>query len=227
MSKKVIHKRKWKLKNILLILLVLLLVTFCGYFLWKAPIKNALIKNTTYIKDDDILETAGIKNYPSFLFLSSKKVEKKLEKLDTVQKARVYKKYPFTVEIVIEENTPLFWSSQKKGYVLANGFTLKEEQNDFYVPRLTSEVPDNQYERFLKEMGKVKSEILSEISDITYEPNEYDKDRFLLYMDDGNMVYLTLTKFKMINHYNEVLKQLENHKGILYLDNGNHFQIKE
>ena len=227
MSKKVIHRRKWKLKNILLILLVLLLVTFCGYFLWKAPIKNILIKNTTYIKDDDILEIAGIKNYPSFLFLSSKKVEKKLEKLDTIQKARVYKKYPFTVEIVIEENTPLFWSNQKKGYVLANGFVLKEEQNNFYVPRLTNEVPTNQYERFLKEMGKVKPEVLSKISDITYEPNEYDKDRFLLYMDDGNMVYLTLTKFKMINHYNEVLKQLENHKGILYLDNGNHFQIKE
>ena len=39
--------------------------------------------------------------------------------------------------------------------------------------------------------------------------------------------YLTLTKFKMINHYNEVLTQLEGHKGILYLDSGNHFQIKE
>ena len=46
-------------------------------------------------------------------------------------------------------------------------------------------------------------------------------------MDDGNMVYLTLTKFKMINYYNDVLKQLEDRHGILYLDNGNHFQIKE
>ena len=41
------------------------------------------------------------------------------------------------------------------------------------------------------------------------------------------MVYLTLTKFKMINHYNEVLTQIENHKGILYLDSGNHFKIME
>ena len=44
---------------------------------------------------------------------------------------------------------------------------------------------------------------------------------------DGNMVYLTLTKFDMINYYNDVLSQLENRKGILYLDNGNHFQIME
>ena len=41
------------------------------------------------------------------------------------------------------------------------------------------------------------------------------------------MVYLTLTKFDMINYYDDVLAQLENKKGILYLDNGNHFQIKE
>ena len=41
------------------------------------------------------------------------------------------------------------------------------------------------------------------------------------------MVYLTLTKFEMINYYNEVLGQLEDHKGILYFDSGNHFEIKE
>ena len=75
-------------------------------------------------------------------------------------------------------------------------------------------------------MSNIKKEILGKISDIEYQPNDYDKDRFLLYMDDGNMVYLTLTKFDMINYYDDVLAQLENKKGILYLDNGNHFQIK-
>ena len=46
-------------------------------------------------------------------------------------------------------------------------------------------------------------------------------------MDDDNTVYLTLTKFKMINYYNKVLTQLDGRKGILYLDSGNHFQIRE
>ena len=76
-------------------------------------------------------------------------------------------------------------------------------------------------------MKNIDENILAKISDIEYVPNDLDKDRFLLYMDDGNMVYLTLTKFKMINYYNDVLEQLEDRKGILYLDNGNHFQIKE
>ena len=76
-------------------------------------------------------------------------------------------------------------------------------------------------------MDRINDDTLSKISDIVYDPNDIDTDRFLLYMDDGNMVYLTLTKFKMINYYNTVLEQLENRKGVLYLDNGNHFQIKE
>ena len=89
---------------------------------------------------------------------------------------------------------------------------------------MTCEKRDIQKSRNQK---NIKEDTLGKISDIEYKPNEYDKDRFLLYMDDGNMVYLTLTKFKMINYYNDVLSQLEDKHGILYLDNGNHFQIKE
>lgn len=76
-------------------------------------------------------------------------------------------------------------------------------------------------------MKSVDKSILGKISEISYQPNEFDKDRFLLLMDDGNSVYLTLTKFEMINYYNEVLGQLEGRRGILYLDSGNHFKIME
>ena len=104
---------------------------------------------------------------------------------------------------------------------------LEEEIDLFRVPRLINYVPDNKYKSFIKGMAQIEEDILGKISDIEYKPNDYDKDRFLLYMDDGNMVYLTLTKFDMINYYNDVLSQLENRHGILYLDNGNHFQIME
>ena len=136
---------------------------------------------------------------------------------------------PFTFEIKIEEARPLFNNTNNNSYVLDNNKNIKLSKSvyNFRVPRLLNYVPDKKYKSFVENMNKVNDNVLSKISDIEYQPNDYDKDRFLLYMDDGNMVYLTLTKFKMINHYNEVLKQLENHKGILYLDNGNHFKIME
>ena len=86
-------------------------------------------------------------------------------------------------------------------------------------------VPDTKYNTFLNKMSEVTENVKNQISEIRYYPNEQDEDRFLLYMIDGNYVYLTLTKFKQINYYEEVLTKLDGKKGILYLDSGNHFQI--
>ena len=229
MSKKIVKKRKLKVFNFLLVLLVLTGLFFGVYYLSTIPIKNIVIRKTTYLNDDYILELAELKDYPSFVLTSSRSVEKKLEKSNYINSAHLRKKFGFIVELDITENRPLFYNTNNNRYVLGDEREIKEDSisYNFRVPRLLNYVPDKKYKKFVEGMHNIKVDILSKISDIEYKPNDYDKDRFLLYMDDGNVVYLTLTKFKMINHYNDVLKQLENHKGILYLDNGNHFQIKE
>lgn len=229
MSKKIVKKRKIKLLPFLIFLLVLAVLSFSVYLLLQIKVKNIIVTGTKYIEDDTILEIAKVKDYPKFLLTTNYSVKKNLEKYPYINKAQLIKKHPFTFEIKIEEAKPLFYNTNNNSYVLDNDKNIKnnEVEYTFRVPRLLNYVPDKKYKQFVKNMAKVKENTLSKISDIEYQPNDYDKDRFLLYMDDGNMVYLTLTKFKMINHYNEVLKQLENHKGILYLDNGNHFKIME
>lgn len=229
MAKKLVKKRKVKLVNFLIFLIVLSVLFFGVYLLLKIRVKNIVVTGNNYIKDDTILELAGVKEYPKFLLTSSMKVEKKLLEYKYIKKANLSKTHPFTFIINIEEAKALFYDMNKNSYILNNNKEVKEEENEyiFRVPRLINYVPDKKYSKFIENMDKVNSDTISKISDIEYKPNDYDKDRFLLYMDDGNMVYLTLTKFKMINRYNDVLKQLENHKGILYLDNGNHFKIME
>lgn len=229
MAKKIVKKRKLKVLNLLIVLLVFIGLFFAVQFGVKIPVKNIIIKNTSYLNDDYIIELAGIKNYPSFILTRSKEIEEKLKNSSYIDQAKLKKKYGFVFELNIVENRALFYDTNIGKYVFDNQDTIGDEEVNyiFRVPRLLNYVPDIRYKKFIKGMKNIKSDTLSKISDIEYQPNDYDKDRFLLYMDDGNMVYLTLTKFNMINHYNEVLGQLENHKGILYLDNGNHFQIKE
>ena len=41
------------------------------------------------------------------------------------------------------------------------------------------------------------------MSEIKYDPNDVDDERFIITMNDGNYVYLTLHKFNKINHYLE------------------------
>lgn len=228
-TKKLVKKKKLKLLPCFIVLLLFGGLSFLVYFFLNLPIKNLIVKNTVYLNDDYVLELAGVKDYPSFWLLSTNEIEKKLETSPYILEADVERNFFHVLVISVTENKPLFINNTNHTVVFADKEEVKidEEIDLFRVPRLINYVPDNKYKTFVKGMANIKKDILGKISDIEYQPNDYDKDRFLLYMDDGNMVYLTLTKFDMINYYNDVLSQLENKKGILYLDNGNHFQIME
>ena len=229
MAKKLPKKRKIKLLPCLIVLLVLGGLSFVVYFFLKLPILNLIVENTTYLNDDYILELAEVKDYPSFWMASTSNMERKLENSPYISEAKVERKFFHILVFNIDENKPLFINNTNNTVVFSDKeeVSVSDRIDLFRIPRLINYVPDNKYQSFIKGMANIKKDILGKISDIEYQPNDYDKDRFLLYMDDGNMVYLTLTKFDMINYYNDVLSQLENRKGILYLDNGNHFQIME
>lgn len=229
MAKKLVKKRKIKLLPCLIVLLVLGGLSFVVYFFLKLPILNLIVENTTYLNDDYILELAEVKDYPSFWLSSTSNMERKLENSPYISEAKVERKFFHILVFNIDENKPLFINNTNNTVVFSDKeeISVSDRIDLFRIPRLINYVPDNKYQSFIKGMANIKKDILGKISDIEYQPNDYDKDRFLLYMDDGNMVYLTLTKFDMINYYNDVLSQLENRKGILYLDNGNHFQIME
>ena len=94
-----------------------------------------------------------------------------------------------------------------------------------YSPvRIINFIPDSIYDKFVEEFSTLNDEIIAKISEIKYDPSDYDKNRFLLYMCDGNYIYVNLSKFSSMNFYNEIYPTLDEKKGILYLDSCNHFQ---
>ena len=229
MAKKIVKRKKIKIIPFLIVLLVIAGLSFGVYEVLNARILNVIIKNGEYLNDDYVIDLAGIKDYPSFYLTNTISMRKKVEKSPYIIQAKIKRKFYHVLEIDLDVNHPLFINNSTNMVVFENEKTVatSSEVDLFRVPRLINYVPDDKYQSFIKGMAKIDKGILGKISDIEYTPNDYDKDRFLLYMDDGNMVYLTLTKFKQINYYNEVLGQLEGRKGILYLDSGNHFQIKK
>lgn len=229
MKKKVVKKKKIKIVPFLIVVLVIAALSFGIVKVFQAKIENIIITNGDYLKDDYVIDLAGIREYPSFYLTNTLKMKKKLLKSPYIREVKIKRKFYHVLEIDIVSNSPLFTNNSTNEVVFEDGNTVKvDEKIDlFRIPRLMNYVPDTKYETFIEKMAKVDKGILGKIADIEYVPNDFDKDRFLLYMDDGNMVYLTLTKFKQIEYYNDVLGQLEGRKGILYLDSGNHFQIKE
>ena len=226
MAKKVKKKIRIRILPIIIIIFILTLLSGSVYLLSLIPIKNIYISGNNYLKDQEIIELAKIENYPSFLKTRMKDMKKNIKKSPYVKSVTINKKILGIVEIQIEEYNILFRKEENNKIVLEDKEELIDNEK-FQVPILLNYIPDTKYDSFIKGMNQVTPSIKNQISEIRYYPNTQDEDRFLLYMNDGNYVYLTLTKFKQINYYEDVLEKLDGKKGILYLDSGNHFKIME
>lgn len=226
MAKKLVKRKKIKVFQFLIFLVIIGILVFSVYFILNSPIRNIDIVGNMYLSDEEIIEQAGIKDYPSFFLTLSHKMEQDIEKLPLVKEATIRKGLFNVLTIDVKEYRIILKNGLTNKYILENGKEL-ELGGEYVVPKLINSVVDDKYQKLVEEFLTIKSTVFGKISEVKYVPNEYDKDRFLLYMSDGNSVYLTLTKFEMINYYNKVLSQLEGRKGILYLDSGNHFKIME
>ena len=216
-------KKKLKTKKLLGFVLVIILILLALSFFTDVKINNVVVKGNVLYSDYEIIEKAHLQNYPSSLKNLSFNIEKKLEKNIYIKKAKVYKKGLTRVVIEVEENLPLFYYLPTKKTILMDN---RETEENFPVPTVINYVPDKIYTLLLKKISLINYDIVKRISEIKYDPNEVDDERFFLTMNDGNYVYLTLERFDKIDKYLEIMKSFDNKKGILYLDSGEYFEVK-
>ena len=224
MVKKVKKKFKIKYRLILTFLLVFYLVALFIYNLMNTSITNIYIYNNNFLSDYDIIKESGIENYPATIKVWSSSIEKKLLNNIYILDVDVSKKNFLEIHIDITENRPLFLYQSINKTVLLDGRTVDKK---FSVPIVVNYIPDVVYEVFKSKMSEIDNDVLIKISEIKYFPNEVDNSRFFLTMNDGNYVYLTASKFEKINNYLELARNIDNKKGIFYLDYGNKFDILE
>ena len=228
-KRKVVKKKqkkhvKIKYGRIILAILIIGLFIYLLGQIFKFPIKNIYIYNNTILSDQEIIDIAKLNSYPSIISTTNHSIKSRLEKNIFIKNAKVYKKKLKEVHIKITENYPLFYNSTSKKTILSN---KKETDIDMISPVLVNYVPDTIYKDFVIKMSKINRNVIDRISEIKYDPNSVDSERFLFSMNDGNYVYLTLIHFEKINNYVDILKNFENKKGILYLDSGEYFQVYE
>lgn len=226
MAKKMKKKRKIKWIPLLMFLLFIILMFFLVSFFMNVSIQNIYINNNKVLSDQQIIELAGIQDYPSFLKSSTTKMENAIKKNPYIKNVEVKRGLIASIYINIEEYDLLFTKESDGKVVVDINKEISVEDKISGVPILLNYVPDTVYSDFIKEMKELSLDIKDKIAQIEYVPNDYDKSRFLLYMNDGNKVYVTISRFNLVNKYNDIYPTLEGKKGILYLDSGNHFEIK-
>lgn len=220
-------KKKNKKKIILKILIIIIILGSLIFYFKNMKIKNIYVTGNNNLKDQEIIELAGINNYPNLFQTSSRKIEKKIKLNPLIDSVKVKKTFLGKITINIKEHNLLLKNEIDNTIYLDNGQKITNDINIIGLPTLTNDVAKDILNNFLKKLNTINKDILSKISEITYSPNEYDKDLFLFLMNDGNYVYITTTRLDNINKYENVLLELEGKKGIIYLDSGNHFEILE
>lgn len=224
MSKK-IRKRKFNFKKFISFILIFSVIILLYIYLSRIPIKHILVVNTNFLTDEEIIETAKLESYPSFIKTLSFKVKKDIKSIPLVKDVKVSKGLGFKITLDIDEYKVLFKIRSTNEYVLDSN--TRVEDLSINAPILINYVPDDTLDKLIDKFLTLDQDIILKISEIEYSPNIYDKERFIFYMNDDNVVYVTLTKLKEFNSYNKIKEQLGVHKGILYLDSGNYFEIKD
>ena len=209
-------KKKINYKNIIKFILILSIFIILIYFVLDTKTKNIIILNNEYYTDEDIIEKCGIQNYPKFTLLNT----------NSIEDVKIKKKFGFVLQIEISEKKILYYIRSTDEYKLSTNENIKLD-NVIGVPTLINYVEEDVEKNFVSSLKKVDKSIINMISEIEYSPNEFDNKRFLLYMNDSNLVYVTTTRIELLNKYVDVIKKVGNKKGILYLDSGNYFEIKK
>ena len=221
MKKQSKHKIN-KVALIVIILFVYLVFSFF-YYLWNLPIKNIYIFGNSYLSDTIIIETAGIKDYPSLMRVSRKSVRKKLLKNEYIDSVKIKKSISGKITITVKESKPIFFDRTINKVVLLNGKSVDEDLS-VQIPTLINSAPSDIYNKLIEKFNDVNYDIVLQISEIEYAPdiiNEkiIDPDRFLLRMNDGNSVYINPVNIKRLNKYFEAYDMVpDGVKGIFYLD---------
>lgn len=221
--KKAKKKRKLKKLRLLFLLLVIAGISFAFIKLFDVRIYSIKIKGNKILTDQEVIETAKLEDYPSFFETLSYTIKKRLLKNNYIESVKVTKGF-LSVNITIKEKKILY-IDKETNYKYTYNSKFKDDKS-ICVPYLIGSVPESKMKRFIKAMNKINSDMICQMSEIKYDPNDIDEDRYYVYMNDGNSVYLTVNKFDKINKYNTILEKIGKQNGTLYLDYGDYFEAK-
>jgi len=217
-KKKKLNRKRTLITFIFLISLILLVA-----YIINLPVKNIYITGNNILSDKEIIKISELENYPAYINTYFSNIKENLLKHDYIKNVKIKRKLFSKIYIEIEEYKPLAIYQDK--LILQSKIQVENKYQIDYVPYITNDITQI-YDKYVESFSKVDKDILLKISHIEYAPNEVDKERFILYMVDSNYVHITLSKIEKINKYNSIVQELEDKKGIIYLDSGDYVEIK-
>ena len=220
-----VKKKRLNIKRTLIFIILIYIFVSVFYSIINQPIKHIEINGNNIVSDAEILRISELKDYPSMLKYSSKKIEKNIKKLKLVNNVKVKKCLNSKVIINIDENKLLFYYKNTDKIVLSNKDIIKNEFNKIVgIPTLVNDVKSDILSNFIENFNKIDDNIIYEMNSIEYYPlvNEngdiISNDRFKILMNDGNTIIVNVKSVSVVNKYNDIFASLNGKLGTINLD---------
>jgi cell division protein FtsQ len=193
-------------------------------------VRNIQVTGNTSLDEDEVIKQSGVKPGTNIWTINKTKIIREIGENPVIESAAVSRKLPWTVQIKLKEYDRVGYM-KKEGYfhpVIGNGTLLALKQKTVHgdAPVLAG-FKDNDYLRKMtKELEKLPKSIFNVISEIHWKPGKENKNKIILYMNDGFIVDATMRDFaKKMQVYPSVVSQLEpDSKGIIHIGVGAYFE---
>lgn len=194
-------------------------------------IKTINVIGNSYSADEEIIKQSKLTTKSNIWTINPSDIENEISKNEIVESVEVNRKLPWTVEIELKEFERVGYVERDHIFypILGNGTTLGGAGQEHYngdAP-LLAEFSDEAYlHRMTSELQKLPENILNLISEIYWKPVDENKNKILLYMNDGFMVDGTIRNFaEKMEVYPSIASQLEpDSKGIIHIGVGAYFE---
>ena len=223
---KKVHKKRLNIARALVLVLFIYIIVCLCISIYNEPVKHYDISGNKILSDIDIIRELSLDDYPSFVSINTKHLKKEIESNPYVNKATVKYKWNYTISIEIEENRPMFLVKLEDKVCLSDGSLIDLDNKDLVgIPILLNTTPETVMKTLAKNLGSLDEGIIYMINDIEYKPSYntsnqiIDEYRFLLSMNDKNMVYINAKHLKSLNKYLDIIATNKiTTNGTLYLD---------
>ena len=227
------ERRKKRTNRKFTLLLVIFLFALLGLLYFQSPyshVQSIVVKGANLATSDEYIERSGIQEGQSMWEIRTSNAEKVLLKNEWLQDVTVKRTGLTSVTIEVSEWKKAAYVHSEGGFdlVLENGTIYHSSQKTAPVdaPVLSSFENPKALKRMVKELAKLKGEVLSMISQIESVPSEADPYRIRLFMNDGFEIRAVIPSFAdKMNYYPSIIAQIgESEKGVIDIEVGSFFQ---
>ncbi|CAM4508881.1 cell division protein FtsQ [Paenibacillus endophyticus] len=202
-------KKRMGSKKLLYILILLFLALLAVLFFNSSisKISEIQIEGTRFVSKEDINKKAAILVGDAFFRTSSNTIEQRVLALPQISKATVTKVFPGLIKIEIVEYPVVAFELSKQGELtalLSNGTTVEAQNDEMQLvdkPVLSGWTEKDPIKAELtKQLGKISSKQLSDLSEIIPYPSAAYPDRVIMY---------TRTKFEVVTAVSVLPEKIE------------------